>query len=437
MATAMTSDYWTQLSQSMIDTTIGDYQFVQDLGHGSYGGLFLGQHLKTKSYVAIKVLNKSGLNDQQLKLQQLEIDIQSSFQHESLLSLHETLQDQDYIYMVMELCDQGDLFDFVLYDQDQLKNDYRSEAIVKKFFIQILKGLEYMHAKGVYHRDIKLENILLKSNPNATNDDDDDDMNDLICKVADFGLATRDRYSMEFGCGSATYLAPEHFADEDEMLLKNNNQQQEDENDEELMPYDSAASDIWSLGILLLALMFGRNPWQESNYTDGAFNEYIKNPIMLKHQLFPNMSWDLYQFLYQHVLVVNPSKRVTITEMIKKFNQISHLYTSEDDEDDEEDYMVSTPVDIPTNNELQQQQQKQQELTTNGGKPRYDSAIFSMDPPTTQGMSWSDMVEEDLYDDHYPESSSSSIHEDDHPTYDDEDDTDMFIHNDEKESWWL
>ncbi|KAI9302498.1 kinase-like domain-containing protein, partial [Cunninghamella echinulata] len=290
----------------------GDYQFVQDLGHGAYGGLFLGQSLQSKSYVAIKVLNKSGLNDQQLSLQQLEMDIQSSLKgHPSLLQLYDVLQDDHYIYMIMELCDQGDLFDFVIQDQDQQQNDYRSESLVKDLFIQILQGIQYMHQNGIYHRDIKLENVLLKTKEG--NDEDDDDA--LICKVADFGLATRDRYSMEFGCGSATYLAPEHFADEDEMNLNNNNENNNNQQEEELKPYDSAASDIWSLGILLLAFMFGRNPWQEANYTDGAFNEYLKNPIMLKQQLFPTMSMELYQFLTQHILVMDPTQRLPISDM--------------------------------------------------------------------------------------------------------------------------
>ncbi|SAM04233.1 hypothetical protein [Absidia glauca] len=396
-ATELSSNYWSELSHSVIDTTVGDYQFVEDLGHGSYGGLFLGQHTKTKDYVAIKVLSKSGLTDEQRQLQQVEIDVQTELDHPSLLALHTVMQDTDYIYMVMDLCDQGDLFDYVI------NTTSRSSAQVKSFFTQILQGIEQMHAQGIYHRDIKLENILLKTNSA------DDDL--LDCKVADFGLATRDRLSMEFGCGSATYLAPEHFGDEDSVGT------------EEVMPYDAAASDVWSLGILLLALMFGRNPWQEANTADRAFAEYKRHPGMIHRHLFPELSKHVVAFLQQSVLTVDPAQRVSVSEMLKQFQALPALYADEEDEVDSLGPL--TPVDIP----IMPEEQKKDE-------PRYDSAFFSMTGHT--GMSWSDMVEEDEYlaQDYNKDDTITPQLSADAPHHDDDDDT-MFVHNNEKESWWL
>ncbi|ORZ22510.1 kinase-like domain-containing protein [Absidia repens] len=415
MTTELSSNYWSELSQSLIDTTVGDYQFVEDLGHGSYGGLFLGQSIKTNDYVAIKVLGKSGLSLEQQQLQQVEIDVQSELNHPSLLALHSVIEDQDYVYMVMDLCDQGDLFDYVL--RDQQDRNCRPEHIVKDIFIQVLEGIEHMHAQGIYHRDIKLENILLK----ALNDENEDAFD---CKVADFGLATRERMSMEFGCGSTTYLAPEHFSNDEGDSV-------DDDDDiaaagQELKPYDAAASDVWSLGILLLALMFGRNPWQEANLADPAFAEFKRHPDMLNKQLFPTMSNELTSFLQHSVLNIDPAQRLCVSDMLKQFRALpSSLYVSSAD-DSEMDYPLP-PVDIPA-----QEQQKVDE-----SKPRYDSAFFSMG--TTAGMSWSDMVEEDQYmnnncDDMVARtpSDSSSCYQ-----HGDEDDTDMFVHNSEKESWWL
>ncbi|SAL94926.1 hypothetical protein [Absidia glauca] len=386
-ATELSSNYWADLSDALIDTTVGDYQFIEDLGHGSYGGLFLGQHLGSKDYVAIKVLGKGGLTPEQAQLQQLEIELQSELKHPSLLALHCVIEDASYIYMVMDLCDHGDLFDYVLRDQDD--NGRRPESIVIDLFTQILQGIEYMHAQGIYHRDIKLENVLLKSG--------------FDCKVADFGLATRDKLSMEFGCGSAMYLAPEHFADEDD-----------DEDDTLLSPYDAAASDVWSLGILLLALLFGRNPWQEANVVDPVFAEYKRHPAMLKHHLFPDLSPALVGLLNQAVLNPDPSQRVSVAEFLKLFQTLPGLYSD------------LTPMDIPTQ---QQQQQQPQDA-----KPRYDSAFFSME--TTQGaaaLSWSDMVEEDYEAACYNNNDDDDLAAVPH----DDDDTDMFVHSDEKESWWL
>ncbi|KAI8065133.1 kinase-like domain-containing protein [Gongronella butleri] len=400
------TDYWTELSELLIDQTVGDYQFVEDLGHGSYGGLFLGQSTKDKSYVAIKVLNKTGLNEDQRELQQAEIDIQSSLRHPSLLALHSVMEDETYIYMIMELCDQGDLFDYVI--REQQRHPYAPAATAKAMFMQILEGVAAMHRQGVYHRDIKLENILLKTS------DDSDDAESIVAKVADFGLATRDRFSMEFGYGSASYLAPEHYDDandDDDAIVAA----------DDVKPYDTAAADVWSLGVLLIALMFGRNPWQEANSMDAAFAEYKRNPSMIKSHLFPDMAMELATFLQRHVLTVDPAQRLPVQQVLTRFAGIRHLYAASEN--------AMLPVDIPAKPEA-----------AADAKPRYDSAFFSADTGL-HGMSWSDMVEEDQtidimdVDDAASNSTLSSVSE--QSSYDDEDDTDMFVHTDEKESWWL
>ncbi|KAI9358071.1 kinase-like domain-containing protein [Pilaira anomala] len=391
--------YWSELSTTMVDKIVGqEYQLLEVLGHGAYGCLFLGQSTKNNGYVAVKVLTKSGLDLQQLQLQQLEIDIQSSLSHPNLLALHRVIHDQDYIYMVMELCDQGDLFDFVIRDQDS-NNSLREEDLVKKLFLQILEAVESMHAQGVYHRDLKLENVLLKC-------EDEEDEDDISCKVADFGLATRERYSIEFGCGSTSYLAPEHFDDSIST--------------EELVPYDAAASDVWSLGVLLLALIFGRNPWQEASSADATYNEFKRSPIILKEQLFPELSISTYRFLEQ-VLAVNGADRPSVSEMKDQFLSIDRLYTDEDDYDQEEPtaaIFTSTATTTAT---------KRADITS------YDSAFFS----GGTGSSWSDMVEEDEEEQlRHQYDKPSSHHSPAISQYDDED-TDMFVHSGEKESWWL
>ncbi|KAI8878035.1 Pkinase-domain-containing protein, partial [Backusella circina FSU 941] len=260
------------------------YQLVEELGRGSYGCLFLGQSLPDTRYIAVKVLSKTGLDPEQLALQQLEIDIQSQLHHPNVLALHHTLHERDEVYMIMELCDQGDLFDHVVHHQPL------SEHEIKLYFGQVLDAVEYMHQHSVYHRDIKLENILLQENHDG-----------LVCKVADFGLATRDRYSLEFGCGSTTYLGPEHFAEDDGDAFED-------------VPYDTAASDIWSLGILLLALLYGRNPWEEATALDPSFAAYQKDPKVLGTTLFPSLSGSCASLL-ESVLAMNPHDRPSISQL--------------------------------------------------------------------------------------------------------------------------
>ncbi|ORX44928.1 kinase-like protein [Hesseltinella vesiculosa] len=389
-------DYWSEMSHTLVDKVIDhDYQLLEELGHGSYGCLFLGQSLRDKTYVAVKALSKIGLDHQQRQLQQLEVDIQASLKHPSLLGLDRVIHEKDHIFLVMELCDQGDLFDYVV------REPLDDEALIKSTFLQILDAVAHMHKQGVYHRDLKLENVLLKS----VNEDDSDD---FVCKVADFGLATRERYSLEFGCGSTTYLAPEHF--------------EEDTADDQVLPYDAAASDVWSLGILLLALMFGRNPWQEATNTDVAYREYQRKPAMLK-KLFPQLSRPCARLL-QSVLAVHSTDRPTVEEFKNMFGQLDHLLdcptplpaarsSCSSFEDEALALSMHLPMEIPS--KLQ---------------ASFDSAIFS------SGMSWSDMVEEDFQRcslSSRPSSIASSIVEEP----EDEDDSVMFVHGQEKDSWWL
>ncbi|KAI9243903.1 kinase-like domain-containing protein [Phascolomyces articulosus] len=382
----------------MVDQVIGDYQLLEELGHGSYGSLFLGQSHKDGSYVAVKILSKSGLDHEQLKLQQLEADIQSELNHPNILRLHSVIPTEDHIFMVMELCDQGDLFDFVVRD-----DPLRDETFVKTMFLQILDAVQHMHARGVYHRDIKLENILLQSS--------EDDERDLVCKVADFGLATRERLSMEFGCGSSTYLAPEHFDD---------NEISAGGADKVDVPYDAAMSDVWSLGILLLALLFGRNPWQEATSMDPAFAEFKRNPAMLKNQLFEQLSVPCFNFL-KSCLSLDAADRPSVEEMKAQFLAIDTLI----DDCPQPIEQNNNPMDIPIS-------------TKQADRASFDSAIFSATVAAPAGASWSDMVEEDEmldscsgYSSPSPPCSLAAVDEDD------DDDTDMFVHSDEKESWWL
>ncbi|KAG0164626.1 hypothetical protein DFQ28_010006 [Apophysomyces sp. BC1034] len=383
-------DYWTEISASMVDKVIdGNYQLLEELGRGSYGCLFLGQCLADNTYVAIKILSKSGLDHQQLQLQQLEIDIQSSLKHPYLLGLHRVIQDEKYVFMVMELCDQGDLFDFVIRDPTIM----RDERLVKTVFSQILEGVEHMHSQNIYHRDIKLENVLLKC-------DDEDNDEDFVCKVADFGLATRERYSLEFGCGSTTYLAPEHFDDDQTILV----------------PYDAAASDTWSLGILLLALMFGRNPWEEATSMDPAYAEFKRNPMMLKQQLFPMLTTSCHRFLTK-ILSVHAADRPTVAEMKQQFLALDRLVLDDTDDELSDEEEPLSPVDIPA------------VVPQKLDKVNFDSAVFS----GTTGTSWSDMIEEDEKTMDLDFDPFGHVY----PEHEEDDDTDMFVHSQEKESWWL
>lgn len=365
---------------TLVDKVIeSKYQILEELGSGSFGYLFLGQSLTNNSFVAIKALCKSGLDRSQLELQQLEASIQSSLHHSHLLTLYETCEDQDHVFMIMDLCDQGDLFDY------RMHNKLHQDQVVS-VFSQILDAVGYMHDHHIYHRDLKMENILLKTS-------EKDDPFYLDVKVGDFGLATRERFHQETGCGSIAYLAPEHFDTSNPVM-------------------DAAASDVWSLGILLIAMLFGRQPWQEANpQSDDTFQAFQRNPRILKQELFPSLSMATYRFLVS-ILVQHPSDRPTDIEELKQhFLGIDHLLVrSDDDDDDDDENETSWPVAIPTTGVVP----KAHDLV--------DSAIFSCNTDE----SWSDLVDEE---------EALLIEQCNRSFTLDKEEQDIFVH--EQELWWL
>ncbi|KAL9540224.1 hypothetical protein MBANPS3_009804 [Mucor bainieri] len=290
-------------SHSLVGKFLGqEYQLLRLLGQGGAASVYLGQSIKDKSRVAIKVVEKSA-DDFELKLQQLEMDIHASLKHANIVDFHRLLQDDAHFYLVMELCDQGDLYEFVGHQAVDEEYVRPEEQAVKSMFVQILDSVQHMHAKGVYHRDIKLENVLLKSSP---------EQDGPVCKVADFGLATRERRSMDFGCGTVLCLAPEHFNPR-----------------KQAAPYDAAASDVWSLGVLLLALMFGDGPWEEASLADPDFCLYQRDPTVLQ-EFYPELSGAAFSLL-KSMLAMEEVDRPSVVEIKQQFLAIERLFEEGED----------------------------------------------------------------------------------------------------------
>lgn len=148
----------------------------------------------------------------------------------------------------MELADGGDLFDKIESDAGV------GENIAHVYFTQLVKGIAYMHTKGVAHRDIKPENILLS------------ETGDL--KLADFGLATLFQYEGKrklctTACGSPPYTAPEVANCDTKAMMRSGG------------GYSGDLVDIWSCGVVLFVLLAGNTPWDEPKDTSYEFHEYI------------------------------------------------------------------------------------------------------------------------------------------------------------------
>lgn len=140
------------------------------LGRGAFGKVNLAMHKLVRKLVALKSLNKSELTDKDQKDKLLrEVSLLLKLRHNHVVKIYETIESEQHIIIVMEICAGGDLLNYVR------KRRRVKEPVAKKIFKQILDGLCYIHSKSIAHRDIKLDNILLDGQGNV--------------KIGDFGVS--------------------------------------------------------------------------------------------------------------------------------------------------------------------------------------------------------------------------------------------------------
>lgn len=174
-------------------------QLDEILGTGAYGVVYRATDHSTypPTQYAVKALNKfnadgSRLDHRQQEFQRREIALHhAASAHPNVVSTLRIMDDEDCTFVILEYCPEGDLFSNITERGRYVGND----NLVRSVFLQILDAVEHCHKLGIFHRDLKPENILV-SNAGAT------------VKLADFGLATMDQRTRDFGCGSTFYMSP-------------------------------------------------------------------------------------------------------------------------------------------------------------------------------------------------------------------------------------
>jgi len=247
---------------------IGRYILGETLGHGSFGKVKSAKHELTGHKVAVKILNRQKIKSLDVveKISR-EIQILKLFRHPHIIKLYEVISTPTDIFMIMEYVSGGELFDYIV------KRGKSSEPEGRRFFQQIISGVDYCHCHKVVHRDLKPENLLLDSQNHV--------------KIADFGLSNlmKDGEFLRTSCGSPNYAAPEVVSGK---------------------LYAGPEVDVWSCGIILYALLCGTLPFDDRNVT--MLFKKIKNG---QFYIPSHLSVPVVDLLTQ-MLQVNPVKRITI-----------------------------------------------------------------------------------------------------------------------------
>ncbi|GJD12776.1 SNF1-related protein kinase catalytic subunit alpha KIN10 [Galdieria sulphuraria] len=250
---------------------IGSYILGKTLGVGSFGKVKLAEHEQTGKKVAVKILNRQKIKSLGMDEKvQREIKILKLFNHPHVVRLYEVIDTPTDIFVVTEYISGGELFDFIV-ERGRLSED---EA--RKFFQQIISGVEYCHRHMVVHRDLKPENLLLDSN--------------MHVKIADFGLSNilKDGQFLKTSCGSPNYAAPEVISGK---------------------LYAGPEVDIWSCGVIVYALLCGSLPFDDENIPN-LFKK-IRGGIYILPSYLSEHSRDI----ISRMLITDPLRRITIEEI--------------------------------------------------------------------------------------------------------------------------
>lgn len=171
---------------------IGHYTLGATLGVGTFGKVKIGEHQLTKHKVAVKILNRQKIKSLDVvgKIRR-EIQNLKLFRHPHIIKLYQVISTPTDIFMIMEYVSGGELFDYIV------KHGKLQEIDARRFFQQIISGVDYCHRHMIVHRDLKPENLLLDHN--------------MHVKIADFGLSNMmmDGEFLRTSCGSPNYAAPE------------------------------------------------------------------------------------------------------------------------------------------------------------------------------------------------------------------------------------
>jgi serine/threonine protein kinase len=252
---------------------IRDWQLQDPLGSGAFSVVVKATHKETHQLCACKIVPKNRISEEGDRDRfQREINAMAFLKHDNIVTLYDFVSDDLNFYLFMDFCPGGELFEYIV------KNDKIPEPLAAFLFEQIASAIAYCHSFGIAHRDLKPENVLIAKFPRM--------------KVSDFGLCgfISAQDMMQTFCGSPCYCAPECLS---------------------RIQYDGRLADVWSLGVILFAMVTGSHPWTITN-TSLMLRQILRGNYTVPAHVSPKC-----RELIQGMVKVDSSQRLTMAQVLQ------------------------------------------------------------------------------------------------------------------------
>ncbi|XP_063136902.1 sperm motility kinase Y-like [Rattus norvegicus] len=245
------------------------YQVLGTIGQGGNAKVLLAHHRLTGTPVAVKVLRK---DKQWFQPAMMEANIMRKINHPNIVSLIQVIEKETRIYLIMELVEGQELYQYIR------ESGHIEEDEARQIFEQILSAVSYCHGKGIVHRDLKLDNIMIDKNKKV--------------KVIDFGLSNQFQPGKmpNHHCGTYSFGSPE-------LLLGHR--------------YDGPKNDMWIIGVVLYCMVVGKLPF------DSVIIQELQRQVVAGVYPAPCGVSKEQEDLLSQLLKVNPNFRPTARKAMK------------------------------------------------------------------------------------------------------------------------
>ncbi|KAG5916027.1 hypothetical protein E4U42_007820 [Claviceps africana] len=296
-------------------TKFGDFILGNTIGEGEFGKVKLGWKQDSSVQVAIKLIKRDSVGTHPSRLGKIrrEVTILRGVHHPNIVRLIDMIETDRYIGIILEYASGGELFDYIL------NHRYLKDSSARRLFSQLVSGVGYLHKKGIVHRDLKLENLLLDRNRNIIITDfgfaNTFDPNEELSDEEELNLTDRESVKMmgldkvkpngmrkgdlmQTSCGSPCYAAPELVVSDS--------------------LYTGRKVDVWSCGVILYAMLAGYLPFDddpanpEGDNINLLYKYIVSTPLTFPEYVTPHA-----RDLLRRILVPNPRRRADLFEVAR------------------------------------------------------------------------------------------------------------------------